>query len=207
MYKIIGADQKEYGPITAEQMRFWITEGRVNASTQARAEGTSEWKALGSFTEFADVFGLGSDPDTSSTMQSDAGREAALQAVKIPAIALIVTASLAVLYYAISGAFTLLGGGAMFHQEMPPNVPPQLKAFIEGMQGPLAGIINLVIVALNAVVLFGGIKLLRLQNLTLVMVACVMAMLPCSCCCLLGLPFGIWALVVVNKPEVKKYFS
>jgi len=25
-------------------------------------------------------------------------------------------------------------------------------------------------------------------------------------CCLLGLPFGIWALVVLSKPEVKSQF-
>ena len=29
MYKIIGGDQKEYGPVTAEQLRLWVTEGRV----------------------------------------------------------------------------------------------------------------------------------------------------------------------------------
>lgn len=52
MYRIIGADQKEYGPITAEQIRQWITEGRVNAQTQACLEGTQEWKPLGMFPEF-----------------------------------------------------------------------------------------------------------------------------------------------------------
>src|SRR6478672_6923745 len=52
MYKIIGVDQKEYGPITAEQIRQWISEGRVNAQTQARLEGTQEWKPLGMFPEF-----------------------------------------------------------------------------------------------------------------------------------------------------------
>jgi len=52
MYKIIGADQKEYGPITDEQMRQWIAEGRVNAQTQTCLEGTQEWKPLGMFPEF-----------------------------------------------------------------------------------------------------------------------------------------------------------
>ena len=52
MYRIIGADQKEYGPISAEQIRQWITEGRVNAQTQACLEGTQDWKPLGMFTEF-----------------------------------------------------------------------------------------------------------------------------------------------------------
>jgi hypothetical protein len=33
-------------------------------------------------------------------------------------------------------------------------------------------------------------------------------MIPCiSPCCLLGLPIGIWALVVLLKPEVKAAFT
>ena len=32
MYKIIGADQKEYGPVSIEQLRLWITEGRVDGA-------------------------------------------------------------------------------------------------------------------------------------------------------------------------------
>lgn len=52
MYKIIGADQKEYGPVTAEQIELWLARGRVNALTKAQAEGT-EWKSLNQFPEFA----------------------------------------------------------------------------------------------------------------------------------------------------------
>jgi TM2 domain-containing membrane protein YozV len=53
MYKIIGKDGQTYGPVTAEQVRAWITENRANAQTLAQAEGTSEWKPLNSFLEFA----------------------------------------------------------------------------------------------------------------------------------------------------------
>jgi hypothetical protein len=56
MYKVIGADQKQYGPANADHIRQWITEGRVNAQTQAQAEGGSGWKPLGSFPEFAGAF-------------------------------------------------------------------------------------------------------------------------------------------------------
>lgn len=213
MYKIIGADRKEYGPISTEQLRFWITEGRVNAQTQACAEGTTDWKPLSAFPDFADALGLGAGTaaETSSVLGASsvtdaAGREQALRAVKGPAIALIVTASIGLLYYAASGLITLLGGGAMFQQPVPPDLPPQIRGFIEGMQGPFAGAINLVIACINAFVIFGAIKLMRLQSFSIAMVACVVAMLPCQCCCLLGLPFGIWALVVMNKPHIKKWF-
>jgi hypothetical protein len=39
------------------------------------------------------------------------------------------------------------------------------------------------------------------------MAASIIAIIPCfgPCCCL-GIPVGIWALVVINKPEVKSAF-
>ncbi len=53
MYKIIGADQKEYGPVEAAELRRWIQEGRANAQSLIRPEGSAEWRPLGSFSEFA----------------------------------------------------------------------------------------------------------------------------------------------------------
>lgn len=53
MYRIIGSDGKEYGPIAAEVLRQWIGEGRANAHTRASAAGSTDWKTLGDFPEFA----------------------------------------------------------------------------------------------------------------------------------------------------------
>jgi hypothetical protein len=208
-YTIIGGDQKEYGSVTADDLRKWITDGRLNAQSLAKAEGDTEFRPLSAFPEFADVLAASPAPPplTAPVAGAGGGRDAALQLVKGPAIALIITASLGIAYYGFSGLFTLFTGGTMFHQEMPPEIPPQLRAFFEGMQGPLAGVISLVIAALNGFVLFGTIKLLRLRNHSIAVIASVVAMLPCQCCCLFGLPFGIWALVVLNKPEVKSQFG
>lgn len=62
MYKIIGGDQKEYGPVSADDLRRWVTEGRANARTQVLAEGTTEWKPLSAVPEFADLFSTASPP-------------------------------------------------------------------------------------------------------------------------------------------------
>jgi TM2 domain-containing membrane protein YozV len=56
MYKIIGTDGKQYGPIGVEQIRRWLAENRVNAQTLAQADGVQEWKPLISFPEFASEF-------------------------------------------------------------------------------------------------------------------------------------------------------
>ncbi len=53
MYKIIGADQKEYGPVAADQIRQWITEGRVNGQTKVQAAGAAEWKSVADVAELA----------------------------------------------------------------------------------------------------------------------------------------------------------
>ena len=62
MYKIIGGDQREYGPITAEQLRQWIAEGRANAQSKIQSEGSGEWKPLGEFAEFAAALGANNPP-------------------------------------------------------------------------------------------------------------------------------------------------
>jgi hypothetical protein len=53
MYKIIGADQIEYGPITAEQVRQWVAEGRLNGLSKIQAEGSGVWKQLRDTPEFS----------------------------------------------------------------------------------------------------------------------------------------------------------
>ena len=57
MYKIIGADQKEYGPVTEDQINQWISEGRANLHTRIQVEGQNDWQPLGSLAEFAGRFG------------------------------------------------------------------------------------------------------------------------------------------------------
>jgi len=55
MYKIIGGDQKQYGPVSTDEVRAWIADGRLNAQSLAWVEGAADWKPLGSFPEFADA--------------------------------------------------------------------------------------------------------------------------------------------------------
>lgn len=55
MYKIVGGDNKEYGPVTAEQVREWVLQNRANANTVVAFEG-GPWKPLSTFPEFAELF-------------------------------------------------------------------------------------------------------------------------------------------------------
>jgi hypothetical protein len=62
MYKIRGADQKEYGPVSADQIRQWIAQHRLNAQSMAQFEGEPDWKPLSQFPEFA--LALAAGPET-----------------------------------------------------------------------------------------------------------------------------------------------
>jgi len=62
MYRIIGGDQHEYGPVSAEQIREWVMQGRVNGQTLVLAEKSQEWKALANVPELAMAISWLSDP-------------------------------------------------------------------------------------------------------------------------------------------------
>jgi hypothetical protein len=68
MYTIIGGDGKEYGPVTAEQVRSWMAGGRANLETKIRAAGDDVWKTIGDFPEI-----LGGAPAPGATAAAAAG--------------------------------------------------------------------------------------------------------------------------------------
>jgi hypothetical protein len=47
----------------------------------------------------------------------------------------------------------------------------------------------------------------KLRSYGLVLVAAVLAVVPCTFAWIIGLPMGIWALVVLMDPEVKAGFE
>jgi len=51
MYRIIGIDNKEYGPISIEVLKQWIKEGRVNEKTLVKPEGEQHWRQLSTYPE------------------------------------------------------------------------------------------------------------------------------------------------------------
>lgn len=54
MYRIIGADQQEYGPYSAEQIRELIAARRAAGTTLAKTDETPHWQPLTEFAEFAE---------------------------------------------------------------------------------------------------------------------------------------------------------
>ena len=83
MFNIIGADGKQYGPVSGEQVRQWIREVRANGASQVQPVGGTEWKTLASMPEFADAFASG--PSAPPTMAPPPANVSARASNKIAA--------------------------------------------------------------------------------------------------------------------------
>ena len=61
----------------------------------------------------------------------------------------------------------------------------------------------------DAAIIFGAVQMQRGQSYGWAVAAALLAIIPCisSPCCCLGLPFGIWALVVLMSAEGRKAFG
>lgn len=204
MYKIIGADQKEYGPVSAEEMHRWLAEGRVNAQTLIQAQGQTDWRPLATFTEFATA-----NPSLSSSVPLGAmpGPEAA-RLVSGPATGLLVVGIVCAVAAAISLLVNLLGLGVGAGGGQ--NIPPQFAQFEQLAKMTSGGVgvfLNVIGLAVSGFIIFASAKMRKLESYGLVMAATIISMVPClSPCCCVGLPVGIWILIVLNKSEVKSSF-
>jgi len=45
-YIIVGGDGKEYGPVSVQEIKEWISSGRANGDTRIKEEGAEEWSRL-----------------------------------------------------------------------------------------------------------------------------------------------------------------
>jgi hypothetical protein len=125
---------------------------------------------------------------------------AALDAVSGPATALQVTGWISVALCVLGLCVNVIqlgagGAGVRNNQDE--------AALVGGAIGIPFRILGLV---LSILIIVGASKMKRLESYGFAMTASIIAMLPCHGCCILGLPFGIWSLVVLSKPEVKDAF-
>ena len=75
----------------------------------------------------------------------------------------------------------------------------------EGAAGIASSLIGILVAAF---IIYAALKMKELSQYGLCMVASILAMIPCiSPCCVIGLPIGIWCLVVLTKPEIKEAFQ
>jgi hypothetical protein len=73
------------------------------------------------------------------------------------------------------------------------------------MAGLVGGLISWTVASI--IVMMGSICMLKYKGYSMAIAAAIAAIIPlCSPCFILGIPFGIWALVVLLRPEIKARF-
>lgn len=139
-------------------------------------------------------------------------------AVNVPGILLITYGALSVAYALFSVAVNAItpadANAAQFNQVFnDPNIPPALKDIVRslsGSGGKVLGLgVNLLNMALGGVIAFGGFQMRNLKSYSLAMAASIISVVPLcgGCCCLLGIPLGIWSISTLMRPEVKAAFT
>jgi hypothetical protein len=78
----------------------------------------------------------------------------------------------------------------------------------EGFAEFLGGLVALIVWTLfTLVIVAGSIAMIRLKNYKAAVTAAILSVIPlCSPCFVAGIPFGIWALVLLFRPDVKTRF-
>jgi hypothetical protein len=69
----------------------------------------------------------------------------------------------------------------------------------------LGAVITIIV---SPLIVYGGMQMLSVRKYSIAKLAAILSLIPCtSLCCVLGIPAGIWALVTLNKPDVKATFD
>ena len=213
-YYVINGQQT--GPITEAQLEELARAGTIKADTLVWAEGMPNWVP---YSQARQPVMPGQPPIMAQPsgnfggFQAASSEDVAKKLVQGPGIALIVSGAIGLLASLANLAQVLFGAAAQREQirqafaEMPPEFQ-QMADFFEMMLGPLGIAMAAIGVLLGAFTIFSGVQMQRLRNFWMPLTASIFGILSCfSGCCCVSLPIGIWALVVLMKPEVKSAFK
>lgn len=148
-----------------------------------------------------DPFNPYSSPGYSS-IKSNQSQHPLVGQFKLLGIMFIILASIGFIGAVLAslGSFVQLAQGG---PKPPPNMDPATAGgYYVGFYGSIIGV-GLSIV-FQPLILWAGINMLRLKGRGIIMTGAVVAMIPMlTSCCVLGIPFGIWALVLLMRPDSK----
>lgn len=100
----------------------------------------------------------------------------------------------------IGNALQIANGGA----EPPPEIDEagRIGHYI-GFYGALMGIF--VSILAQPFILWAGINMLRMKGRQIIWIGAILATIPfLTSCCILGTPFGIWALIALSSSKTKE---
>jgi len=125
--------------------------------------------------------------------------------VRGPALALIVVSSIAIGFGALGlvADVVLLATGVVARLEEMNRRPVSEYTLIT-----VRTIWGVALLMASSFVLYGAVQMRNLKKYDTARAAAIVAMVPLlGPCCILGIPFGIWAFIVLGKPGVRNSFQ
>lgn len=128
--------------------------------------------------------------------------------VQAPAIALMAVAILGIGWQVVWMILNLVGSGMSMLGNMSSDLPAEMAPeFLSLMSGGVGILFSLIGIGIGVVILLAALKMKKLQSWAFALIGSIIAMIPClSPCCCIGLPVGIWALIVLLNKDVKSAF-
>ncbi|MDA1015192.1 MAG: DUF4339 domain-containing protein [Planctomycetota bacterium] len=223
--------ERELGPLSVERLKNLADEGKLKPDDLVRKDDAeyklaSQFKGLLPADDYDDGYddphddydgGYDDHDDYEDDYDDRRGRSSrrphrsrrrgvsVSQRTTPPAICYYVITGLSIAYwcyYLVSLLIGLKVNQQMFDQRM----GPMRDMFVNGTIG--AGIIVGCILVVNFLILIGAINLHLTKSYGLAMTGAILSLIPCiTSCCIGGIPIGIWALVVLNDPDVRDSFG
>ena len=118
-----------------------------------------------------------------------------------PAIALLIVSILSLVTFCLFGPI-----GVIANMNTPEFARKPEGERVANMIGQGVGV--LVMILFNTIVTIGAFKMKSASSYGMAMTAAIVSMIPCcSPCYVLGIPFGVWALIVLMDEKVKAGFG
>lgn len=129
-----------------------------------------------------------------------------LERLRAPATALIIAASL----NAMIGLLALLGGlvrlSGLSGSEQLPSDEAERIGYVSSTVITYG--ISLLSLLLAPLIIYGAVQMMHGKKYKMARVAAIVAINPfTSCCFLVSIPMGIWAMILLGKPEIKAVFA
>jgi hypothetical protein len=148
---------------------------------------------------------------------------AAKDAVNLPSLFIMILAGLGMAFFLANLLAEVTGASQQMSQQLTKELMRSIDQMPADQQKLLRGLLSmsndgsrvgavlwsLFLIAMAGFTFWGGWQMRQLKNWGVALAAAILVMVPCSdyCCCCFGIPVGIWALVMLTKPEVKSAFS
>jgi hypothetical protein len=128
--------------------------------------------------------------------------------VRTPAVGMLLAGFLSFIWALVDLIFCFVIMRNLRQGQAPPPPPffPELFQFDENKL-ILEASLDAIKLVTCALVMLGASRMLQLRSYGLAFTGSILSFIPClTCCVCLGIPFGIWALVVLNRTEVRSSF-